>query len=171
MQRKLAFPLMTVLLTAGLLSTRPAAYANTISLALTNSLEYGSPGSTLAFFATATAGGANAANVFLNSDSFSVSGPLTLDDTGYLLDFPLLLAPGQSFTGELFTVSIPNGASVGAYTGFFDLIGGPNDLSTDVLASAPFTAVVPEPSGVLLFGAGIAGIAAAIRLRRNILAR
>ena len=168
MQSKLTLALMTLALAAGLLSSPPAAYAGTVSLTLTSSMEYGAPGSTETFDATVSAPGTNSADVFLNSDSFTVSFPLTLDDTDYFFNFPLSLSPGQSFSDALFTVSIPASAFSGYYTGFFDILGGATNSSSDLLASAPFTVfVTPEPSSFLLFGAGIASLVAAIKLRKT----
>jgi hypothetical protein len=45
--------------------------------------------------------------VYLNGDSSSVDSPLIVDDSPYNTNFPLSLAAGDSFTGELFAVDVP----------------------------------------------------------------
>ena len=88
---------ITLLLTIGLSSA--AAYADTITLTLNNPTQMTAPiGATLLFNATISAPSTNKANVFLNGDDFTVSSPLTLDDTDFFLNFPALLNPGQSVT-------------------------------------------------------------------------
>src|SRR5258708_31808017 len=76
-------------LTIGLSSA--AAYANTITLTLNNPTQIAAPiGATILFNATISAPTTNKANVFLNGDDFTVSSPLTLDDTDFFLNFPAL---------------------------------------------------------------------------------
>ena len=77
-----------------------AAFADTISFSLTNSNSViPSSGGSATYDATVSAPGSNGAAVFLNVDSFSVTGPITLNDSDFLSDFPLSLAPGTSFSG------------------------------------------------------------------------
>ena len=136
-----------------------SALADTISLTLSNPTETATPGSTITFTATASAPLTNSATVFLNSDSFNLDSPLTLDDSGFFNNFPLSLDPGDSFTGELFAVDIPLNAA-GVYNGSFEILGGADDNTFEVLASVPFQvnvaaqSAVPEPGSLMLFATG-----------------
>ena len=82
-----------LVLPAALLSS-PRAFADTISLNLTAPVQSGTAGSTV-FFSATVAPGTNAGTVFLNGDSFDVTSPLRLDDSGFA-SFPLSLDPGDS---------------------------------------------------------------------------
>jgi hypothetical protein len=87
MKSRLILAVITLLLTIGLSSA--AAYADTITLTLNNPTQMTAPiGATLLFNATISAPSTNKANVFLNGDGFTVSSPLTLDDTDIFLNFP-----------------------------------------------------------------------------------
>jgi hypothetical protein len=164
--------LLAVSLTmAGLLAGGAAAKADTISLNLTAAFQTGTPGETLTFDATA----ANldpSDTIYLNSDSTSVSAPLALDDSPFFTNFPFYLNPagtaGDSFTGELFSVFIPNGTADGLYTGSFEILGGgPSDF-TDVVGTADFNvkvAATPEPPALLLLLSGLLVLAGVFRRR------
>ncbi len=161
MMKKSALSLSTLLFALVLLvSSR--AFADTISLSLTNPVQSGALGSPLTFTATVTAPNSNGAAVFLNSDSFSVDSPLTLDDSGFF-GFPLSLNPGDTFTGNLFTIAIPSVAATGTYSGVFDILGGADGGASDDLGEATFQvnaqSPVPEPGNVLLVATGLAGLA------------
>jgi hypothetical protein len=166
MKRRLTLAAITLLLTIGLSSA--AAYADTISLTLTNPTQTtGSTGGTLLFDATISAPGTNKAGVFLNGDDFTVTSPLTLDDIDFFLNFPAFLSPGQSVTDVLFTVTIPAG-SFGSFPGSFTLLGGSDGAAQNILASQNFVATAtPEPSTFLLIGTGLFSLAAIVRSRRS----
>jgi hypothetical protein len=136
-----------------LLAAAPA-WATPLTLTLASPFQNGSQGGTLSFTATVTNN--SGALVFLNGDDFTVNAPLTLDDSSYLNNFPLSLANLASYTGVLFTVKVPTGAPDGLYAGNFDITGGANGSSADVVASTNFdVAVTPEPSSILLLGSGL----------------
>ena len=138
---------------AALLS--PSASASTLNFNLLSPAVFTGLPSVVSFTATVSAPLTNTGPVFLNSDSATVDFPLTVDDTPFFLNFPLSLAPGASFTGLLFTVTVPNFAQPNVtYHGFFEIDGGADAIASDPLASATFTVTpVPEPAtGLSLIG-------------------
>jgi len=149
-------------LTAAILPSAPMAHAATI---LTFSLApagVGVPGSSVNFTATVTAPNTNAGAIFLNSDSFTIDSPLTVNDNPFLLNFPLSLNPGDAFTGILFTVNIPVSAPVKLYHGAFALLGG-SDASalSNISGNVSFdVTAAPEPTTWLLVGCSILCLAA-----------
>jgi hypothetical protein len=140
-----------------------AAYANNIvTLTLTNptaTVWAVGGGGTLTFTATVSAPASNTGLVFLNGDSFNVPGPISLDDNDFYNNFPLDLAPGTSFTGDLFQLTVPAHLSRGSYVGDFTLQGGADGGASASLATVAFTVnAVPEPSSVMLLLSGVAGL-------------
>jgi hypothetical protein len=147
---------VAALLMAGLSSA--AAYADTLTFTLTNPNGgvLADVGGTLTFDATVTASSTNTGSIFLGGDSFNVTAPVTLDDTDFFNNFPLSLAPGASFTGELFTLTVPAGMPVGSdFLGTFTLFDGANNSLGTVDFSV--TAATPEPSSIVLLLTGMAG--------------
>jgi len=140
---------VTLFVGSGILLASALAKADSYTLTLSSPFQTGELGDVLEFDATVTNN--TASDVYLNSDSFNVDSPLALDDSPYFNNFPLLLTPsgdsGDTYTGELFAVTIPNGTPLGLYTGYFEILGGgdPSDY-TDEIGSVNFDVeVTPEP--------------------------
>jgi PEP-CTERM motif len=150
---------VAALLTIGLSSA--AAYADTITFTLTDSTGYVvHTGGSLTFDATVSAPSSNGAPVFLNGDSFNVTAPITLDDSDFFNDFPLSLAPGASFTGALFVLTVPPNTAFENFLGTFTLEGGANGNASNTLGTVNFDLITtPEPSSIMLMLTGTAGIA------------
>ena len=156
---------LTMFALAVLLPTR-LALADTITLSLSNPVQSAAPGSTVTFDATVSASSTNAAPIFLNGDSFTIDGPLTLDDSDFF-SFPLSLNPGDSFTGALFTVTLPADLAYGDYTGSFEILGGADGSTFGNLAATGFQiAPTPEPSTMLLSATGL-GLLALVMYRKK----
>ena len=142
------------------------ALADTITLSLSNPVQGATPGSTLTFDATVSAPSTNAAPIFLNSDSYTVDSSLSLDDSGFF-SFPPSLNPGDSYTGALFTITLPSDLAQGSYTGSFEILGGADGSTLDTLASTGFQVIAtPEPSTMLLSVTGF-GLVAFVIYRKK----
>lgn len=172
MIKRITFLLSAFVLTASLLST--PAFADTISLSLDNPAQYSSGGSVLSFVATVFAPNSNSGTVFLNGDSSNVDFPLTLSDDGFFFNFPFSLAPGESFTDVLFTLTVPGSITPGTtYDGFFAILGGADSNASNLLSTVSFqvnpqASPVPEPGSILLLATGLTGLVATVRRKRAI---
>jgi hypothetical protein len=163
--RTLSMFALFVLAATLLLSSR--TFADTIGLSLNAPAQPVTAGSTVSFVATVSAPGTNGGTVFLNGDSFTVSSPLILDDSGFFNDFPLSLDPGDSFSGVLFTIAAPSNTTAGLYTVTFDILGGADGNALDTISFvpdfpvnvAPTASTVPEPESLMLLAAGLPGVA------------
>jgi hypothetical protein len=170
--RTLSLFALFVLAATSLLSSR--TFADTIDLSLNAPAQPGTAGSTISFVATVLAPGTNGGTVFLNGDSFNVSSPLILDDSGFFNDFPLSLDPGDSFSGTLFSIALPSNLASGLYTGSFEILGGADSDALDTLGSvdfqvnvAPTASTVPEPESLMLLAAGLPGVALLVQRKRR----
>ncbi len=134
-----------------------AAHADPIIFTLTNSSLSGAPGATLTFQGTIL--NAGAPTVFINGDSTTTSsGFLSIDDTFFFANVPLSLDPNVSVGPvNLFSVLIAPGTSFGTYAfNFFNIVGGPDASTQNLLATQTFTVtVVPEPATALLLATGL----------------
>jgi hypothetical protein len=148
---------VAALLTIGL--SPVAAYASTVTFTLTSPNLYVSLlGGSLTYGATVSAPASNSAAVFLNGDSFNVTAPVTLDDSDFFIKFPLSLAPGTSFTGDLFVLTMPPNPPSGTYLGTFTLLGGVDGNASGTLGTVNFslTTPIPEASSIVLLMIGLA---------------
>jgi hypothetical protein len=159
---------LSIFLLAVFLPAAPAS-ADSITLVLSNPAQTAAPGSTLIFDATVSAPLANSATVFLNADNFGDNIPgSTIDDSGFLLNFPLSLDPGGTFTGTLFSVALPSNVVPGSYTGFFEIFGGSSPDAAGPLATVNFQiAATPEPGTWVLLATGLGILAMGMTGRRH----
>ncbi|HTC35246.1 MAG TPA: PEP-CTERM sorting domain-containing protein [Bryobacteraceae bacterium] len=158
-----------------------AALADTITITLDSPTLSGSAGDTLQFFGTLT--NTTSDTVFLNDDNFNLASiPLgSIDDSPFFANAPLSLDAAGSLDGgftsgdiELFDVTIPDPFPPGNYDGTFQVLGGADGGSQDIVGTADFTVQVlgpvsgvPEPGSLGLMAAALVGICAINRRRRN----
>jgi hypothetical protein len=153
---------------AMLLLVPSPVFADTVTLSFSNPVQSASPGSTLTFDATVSAPSTNGAPVFLNSDNYTIDSPLTLDDSDFF-SFPASLDPGDSYTGALFTVTLPADIAFQTYIGSFEILGGADGLASDTLATAGFQVnPTPEPGTMLLLATGLCLLAFDMHRKRQI---
>jgi hypothetical protein len=145
------------------------AFADSISINLTDPVQSGTARSTVSFSATVTAPDTNKGTVFLNGDSFDVTTPLVLNDSGFQ-GSPLSLDPGDSFSGELFSFALPSDLPTGQYIGSFEILGGADGGAQDTLGTvnfqvdvAPTVSAVPEPESLMMLAAGLPGVAVLVQ--------
>src|ERR1700738_1293259 len=129
-----------------------AAHANQIIFTLASSSLSGAPGTTVTFQGSIQ--NAGAPTVFLNGDSSTTaSGFLSINDTAFFNNVPLSLDPSFGVGPvDLFSVLIDPSTPFGTYSlNLFNIVGGPDAVTQNLLATQTFTVIVaPEPSSVLL---------------------
>jgi hypothetical protein len=150
---------------AGLLWSM-VARADSLNFTITSPTEYTAQGTMIWFDATVTAPADNTGDVYLLGDSNNLTA-LTVDDTYYLLNWPVDLTPGQSYSDALFSVTVPADTPPGDYAGSFT-IEAYSSATPTIDVTQPFDLVVtPEPSSTLLFVTGLIGLAFVIRRRES----
>lgn len=168
MQIRSTLLLLAATLSTGLLSK--AALADTLSI---TSPTVTTAGGTVAVYGTYTNTGTGLE--YFNGDDFSINSPAIGVGTDYFFNNgPYDLAAGSSFTEELFSLTVNPGLAAGSDSAFFDVLGGPDTSTLNVLASTTFNvnvtnaaaAVTPEPSTWLLLGTGVLGMAFTLRRRQ-----
>ena len=155
-------PAILIVATLSTLLGPGTARADSITFTLDAPSQSGLRGTTLTFFGLLSAPSTNANPVFVNGDIFATSSLfLTVDDTGFLLGAPVLLAPGASSGSfDMFSVTILAGTPTGTYPGnFFNVEGGPDGVTFNLLAGQEFiVTVTPEPGTMALLATGLAGL-------------
>jgi hypothetical protein len=157
--------------------TPQTAFADTITLTLDTPVRNVTvDGGDLIFSGTIAALGSNSNTQFFNGDFFTFTmdpSLFSIDDSAYFNNV-FSLAPGASYTGELFTLTLLNGLTPGNYSGTFDLLGGTDIFAFDTLASTTFQAnvlspdaVTPEPSSFLLLATGMLAAAVVVMRRQQ----
>ena len=143
-------------LVVALVLTASSVSALPISLTLASSLLAAQPGATVTFTGTVAETGGTATPLL--GDAISVASPLVVDDTPFLINFPLQLNAMQSVTAPIFSVMVPLGAASGVYPGSFAILGDQGTIASTVFAVSVGTTAVPEPTVLSLLLVGVAGV-------------
>jgi hypothetical protein len=167
-----AFPFAVAVLAILVLASM--ARADSVGITLMQTSQTATAGSTVTFDATLT-NLSSTDMIFLNGDSSTTSSLLlTVDDTPFLTNFPLSLAPNQS-SGPfaLFNVLIDPTALPGTYDfNSFSILGGLDGSTFKTLGTAQFSVTattptaVPEPSALVLLFSGLLGLTVLLKVKR-----
>jgi hypothetical protein len=140
MKTRAAF-LAAILLGIGAVSGRAALTAS-----LSSSVRNSASGQTVVFCGTLTNTSATE-QVFLNDIQFALSGPaapaVVSGSNTFYANVPGILLPGESYTGELFSVALSGSAPPVDYDGTVTLQGGADIFAADDLATEDFTVLSP----------------------------
>lgn len=152
--------LQRALFTAATFFIVAAAHADGLVFTLDHPIVLAVPGSTVSFSGQLSEAAGSTGSLFFKGDSYTVDGPLTLDDAAYFSTAPSMLRPGDLFTGMLFTVALPIDGVRGMYDGSFTVqFTDENGAELDQTAKFQINAsAVPEPGSWLLVCTGLAGI-------------
>ena len=147
MKKFLPLALLAALLLAGAAGQASAALA----VALSSPVQDTPGGQELIFTGTLTNTDMTSA-LYLNDNQFALTGSaaayLTPDTNTFFANVPGILAPGASYTGELFGVTLSSTAPPGSYTGNVTFVGGANIFAMGSLAATAFTLILPGASNV-----------------------
>jgi hypothetical protein len=143
-----------------------AANADVVTITFDQANQSANPGATLQFFGTITNNTPN--TVYLNSDDLTIGGPPDLASNDlFFANVPISLAPNGQLGAssgdiELFDVIVSNPLSnpLTTYPGTYDILGGSDPGSAEVLSSTNFSVTTaPEPAvNYLIFGMASAAL-------------
>jgi len=160
MKRTLFFTLFTLLLT---MTFSSAARADDflLNFVLFSPVQTANPGDTVSFVGALQDIDDNNF-MWIDSDAYSLQGPLIIDDSGLFINFNQFFFPDEDDFGEIFTITLPKNIPTGTYLGTFSLYGGFGPDGTDFLGSQNFSITtvnnvssIPEPSTLFLLGTGL----------------
>ena len=142
------------------------AFADGITVTITNPFQAIAPGQTVTFDATITVTPGTTKDVYLigAQENITDKGSILISDNDdFTNNTPLFLTPtglGDTFTGAIFTVT-NTGKVTEDYTGILTVTSGPSlsgKKTTTADFGSPVVAATPEPSSLILLGTGLAGV-------------
>jgi len=117
-----------------------------LTATLSQAVENSASGQTLVYCGTLV-NTSLTSEIFLNNIEFSLSGSasgcMVSGTNAFYANVPGILAPGQSYTGEVFSVALSGTAPAADYTGTITLEGGGDIFSTGDLVTDSFTVLSP----------------------------
>lgn len=148
---------------AALLSAVPA-FADTYTFTLSQPVVTIAAGSSYTFSGTLFAPMTNTGDLSITSETVNADSPL-MSDTDIFNKLPFTLSPGQTITGDFFSIMVPSSAAPGTYLGsdsleLDDSAGNPlfQSANFSVNATAAATTVTPEPGSWLLLSTGLGAV-------------
>jgi len=113
-----------------------------LTFALTSSTLTAFPGTTVTFSGLLQNDGST--DIFINGDlNPGITATFSVDDIKFLFNAPTSLAPGDSWSGDLFDVVISSTALPGDYGGDFIILGGSGGNALDSIGAQTFVVTLP----------------------------
>jgi hypothetical protein len=137
-----------ILAAASLILQGPIVSAQ-VTASLSPSVQNSASGQSLVFYGTLE-NSSTTSREFLNNAQVTVTGTaanfIVPGTNTFFANVPGILEPGESYTGEIFSVALSGSAPAADYAGTAEIQGGSDIFAGDALASADFKVLSPAVS-------------------------